>query len=128
MLEGVSVDVGKIVPEVGILEGVLKLSDLRERAVGGDLDGDTTTIGVGAPVLRVSTTVGSELLSRTSNVGDRGKVDGETARVLDDGLSSRSSGGKGGKQHSCARDHVVNHFEYCGGWIFCCCERCDDDQ
>jgi len=68
VLEGVTVDVGQIIPELGVLESVLELSNLGEGLVSSNLDGDTTTIGVGTPVLSVSTTIGSELLSRASSV------------------------------------------------------------
>lgn len=50
------VDAGEIPPDSGVLVGVLVLQDVGLLRAEGDLDGDSTAVGVGAPVLGVGFT------------------------------------------------------------------------
>jgi len=107
--ERVAVDVGEVVPQGGGLESVLELGDVGSSDVGSELHGDSTTVGVVAVGFSVLTTVGGKSLHGTSDIADGPEVGVEVALVLDDDITSRGHGGRGGKQHSCARDHVGNH-------------------
>jgi hypothetical protein len=69
------VDTGKIPPDDGLLEGVLVLQDVGLLRSEGHLDGDTTTVGVGAPVLRVVLAT-VESVHFTGDVRDGPEVDG----------------------------------------------------
>lgn len=69
------VDAGQI-PEDGVGGlGVLELEHIGLAGVGGQLDGNTTTVGVGLPGLRVGTAVGSQGLHGANNVGHGPGVD-----------------------------------------------------
>jgi len=95
------VDAGEI-PEdsVGGL-GVLELQDISLVGVGGQLDGDTAAVGVGLPGLAVGTTVGSQDLHGTDDVGDGPGVD-VVGQVVGDQDGATSGHGV------VAADHVVH--------------------
>lgn len=79
----VHVDARKIPEDSGVREGVLVLQDIRLVWGGGQLDGDTATVGVETPVLGVTLTTGSESYHLDiGGVADRPEVDG-LAHVVD---------------------------------------------
>lgn len=76
------VDAGEIPPNGGVLESVLELQDFVLRRSEGDLDGDTTAVGVGAPVLSVLLAA-HEGVHLAGDIGDGPEVDG-LFHVIDD--------------------------------------------
>jgi hypothetical protein len=117
------VDAGKIPVDCGVGQCVLVLQDISLVGGGGDLDRDTATIGVKAPVFGVTLTTGGE--SDHFGVGcvaDGPQVDG-LAHVVDDidttsgavvaalhgSRESRSQGAERGDGSNGLGEH---HFEY----------------
>lgn len=85
---GAHVDAGEI-PEDGIAgKSVLVLEDIGLARLGGELDGDTTTIGVGLPALRVGTTVSGKGDHLADLVRNRPGIE-VTAQVVNDGDTTR---------------------------------------
>lgn len=114
------------IPEDGVGGlGVLELEDIGLALVCGQLDGDTTTVRVGLPLLGVGTTVCLEGLHRTDVVGDRPGVDVLVEVVGDQDATAGglgvaldnwdSAGGKGRSQGSEDSSHAESlsehHFE-----------------
>lgn len=120
------VDAGKV-PEDGVTGlGVLELENIGLVGVGGQLDGDTTAIGVGLPGLLVGTTTRLDSLHGTDILSDGPGVDVTVQGVGDlDAAASRGSliaanhhaGGQGSSQSSEesgeAESLGEHHFE-CG--------------
>lgn len=72
---GAHVDTGEI-PEDSVTGfGVLELEDVVLLRVGGQLDGDTTAVGVGLPLLGVLATVGRDDLHGANLISDGPGVD-----------------------------------------------------
>jgi len=75
LVAGFHVDTREI-PEDGVTGfGVLELEDVVLLRVRSQLDGDTTAVGVGLPLLGVLATVGGDGQHGTNLVGDRPGVD-----------------------------------------------------
>jgi hypothetical protein len=87
------VDARKIPVDGGLDQGVLVLQDVRLVLGGGHLDGDTATVGVEAPILRVTFSArGQSDHIAVGRVTDRPKVDG-LVHVIDDADATASAGG-----------------------------------
>lgn len=85
------VDAGEIPPDGGVLEGVLVLQDVGLLRAEGDLDGDTASVGVGAPVLRVGLAA-VEGVHVAGDIRDGPEVDG-LFHIVDDLDSVAGDGG-----------------------------------
>lgn len=119
---GAHIDAGHV-PEDGVLGlGVLELQDVLLGLVGGQLDGDTTAIGVGAPLLAESAAVGGDGLHGTDvlghgpgvdvvvqGVGDHDGATGSTVTAGDHaGGQSRGQSGEGSGNADSLGEH---HFD-----------------
>lgn len=88
---GAHIDAGHV-PEDGVAGlGVLVLEDIGLVRLGGQLDGDATAVGVGAPLLGVGAAARREGMHVADAISDRPRVDG-LAQVVDD-LDAASRGG-----------------------------------
>lgn len=76
------VDTGQIPPDSGTGEGILVLENIGRLRRERHLDGNTTAVGVGAPVLRVALTT-VQGLHFAGDVGDRPQING-LSHVVDD--------------------------------------------
>lgn len=74
--------------------GVLELEDAVTQLTGGNLDGDTTAVGVGQPGVAVEALAGSEGLHLTLGLGNNPQVDGLVHVVAD--VEARAGGAGGG--------------------------------
>lgn len=72
---------------------VLELEDAVTQLTGGNLDGDTTAVGVGQPGVAVEALAGGEGLHLTLGLGDNPKVNGLVHVVQD--VEARASGAGG---------------------------------
>lgn len=122
---GLHVD-ARQVPEDGVRGlGVLELEDILLPLVEGQLDGDTTAVGVGAPVLGVNTAAALDGLHRADAISNRPGVDvllevvgdlDAAAITADHTLAADhhvlgKCGGNGGEKGSKAESLGEHHFE-----------------
>lgn len=123
---GVSTHVdARQIPEDGVSAlGVLELEDIGLAGVGGQLDGDTTAVRVGLPVLTVGTTIGGQglhganvrrngpgvhvLVQVVGNQDGPGSRNGVVAADQHARRKGRGHSGEGGSQAECLSEHHLD--------------------
>lgn len=144
---GTHVDAREIPEDRVTGESVLELEDIGLGRLGGELDGDTTAVGVGLPGLRVGATVGLEGDHGDIRIVGNGPGIEVAAQVVDNGDStasglsgsgsvggtgddlSRERGGNSSKDGSKTEDLGEHHLDFLcliGGsddvGRYCCCK------